>query len=94
MAVLGGMESHKLPCHVRVAMPGHAETGCRVGKAECQVLQRHQRMGFCLGGCRLEMCKGQPRKCWSFKIMQEMWVEKGDLPEVLEAGFGLPFPVC
>lgn len=58
----GGMESHKLLCQVRTAVPGHGETGCRVRKAGCQALQRHQRRGFCLGGCRLKMCKGQTRK--------------------------------
>lgn len=53
MAVLG-VESHKLLCQVRTAVPGHGETGCRVGKAECQVLQRRQRRGFCLGEMQAE----------------------------------------
>lgn len=50
----GGMEGHKLLCQVRTAGPGHGETGCRVRKAECQVLQRHQRRGFYLGGIQVE----------------------------------------
>lgn len=58
----GGMEGHRLLCQVRTAVPGHGEIGCRVRKAECQVLQRHQKRGSTLGGCRLKMCKGQPRK--------------------------------
>lgn len=61
MAVLG-VESHKLLCQVRTAAPGHGETGCRVGKAECQVLQRCQRRGFCLGEMQAEDVQGAAKE--------------------------------
>lgn len=47
----GGDQNHRLLCQVRIAVPGHGETGCKVRIAEFQVLQRQQRRGFYLGRC-------------------------------------------
>lgn len=57
----GGMESHKLLCQVRFAVPGRGETA-GPGKQNARCCRGIRGRGSTSGRCRLRMCKGQPGK--------------------------------